>query len=86
MTPPLAEPKMIGWTVISRQTPQQLNRINKTLLKVFMDERVEDLEESVQAMNVGIISSKNCQYSNKAIKCHWPCTITMKGSTPISRR
>jgi len=46
--------------------------------------RIEDLEAREKPIKVGMISLHEHQYLRKAVDIHWPCTITMKGSTLIS--
>ena len=59
---------------------------NRRCLNDVMLVRMEECVFRDRPIIVGIISLQFCQYSRKAEDFQHPCTITTKGSTPISSR
>ena len=55
-------------------------------LKDDMVSRMEEWESKEKLMNNGTISSQRRQYARKALEDHLPCTMTIKWSTPSSKR
>jgi len=55
-------------------------------LKEDMVDKIEEHEDWEKPIKVGMMSSQFCQYSRKAADFQQPCTMTMKGSTPMSNK
>jgi len=87
-TPPFTEAQEgLGQTVISRQTHHYtMSKFRRCCLKLAIVVMIDALEDWEKPIKVGMISSQDHQYSKNAVDHQWPCTITMKGSTPMSNR
>src|SRR5882724_1304371 len=77
-----------GQTDGNRQTPHRNYHrvVNRHCLNKPIVESKEDCDCKEKPVKVGMISSQRHQYSKNSVDLHWPWAITMKGSTPKTRR
>ena len=82
----IIKPKCLGTQLSPGQLPIIYMDCMRHYLNADIVDKIEDLEDWEKSINVGIISSQDCQYSRKATDFQCPWTMMMKGSTPMRNK